>query len=150
MLREGSFSFGEEVSRAGEVVFNTGMVGYPESLTDPSYRGQILVFTFPMMGNYGVPGMELDEFGLLKNFESDEIHVAGVIVADYSWEYSHWAAKKSLSEWLRVGPVSGCYFPPLSQDCADLPCAVCYRSGRGQGGFPPVRFELGAFLCYLS
>lgn len=82
------------------------MVGYPESLTDPSYRGQILVFTFPMMGNYGVPGDELDEYGLPKYFESDQIHVAGVIVADYSFDYSHWAAKKSLSEWLKVGLLS--------------------------------------------
>lgn len=96
------FSFGETVSRSGEVVFNTGMVGYPESLTDPSYRGQILVFTFPMVGNYGVPGEELDEYGLPKYFESDQIHVAGVIVADYSFEYSHWAAKKSLGDWLKV------------------------------------------------
>ena len=101
-LHRGRFSFGETVSRSGEVVFNTGMVGYPESLTDPSYRGQILVFTFPMVGNYGVPGEELDEYGLPKYFESDQIHVAGVIVADYSFEYSHWAAKKSLGDWLKV------------------------------------------------
>ena len=100
-----SLSFGAPVSKSGEVVFNTGMVGYPESLTDPSYRGQILVFTFPMMGNYGVPGDELDEWGLPKYFESSDIHVAGVIVTDYSWEYSHWAAKKSLSEWLKVSLV---------------------------------------------
>ena len=91
------------------------MVGYPESLTDPSYRGQILVFTFPMMGNYGVPGDELDEYGLRKWFESDSIHVAGVIVADYSFEYSHWAVKKSLSEWLKVCCVFECC-PHLSQD----------------------------------
>lgn len=101
-----SFSFGDDISKSGEVVFNTGMVGYPESLTDPSYRGQILVFTFPMMGNYGVPGDELDEYGLPKYFESNQIHVAGVIVADYSFDYSHWAAKKSLSEWLKVGSMS--------------------------------------------
>ena len=114
------------------MVFNTGMVGYPESLTDPSYRGQILVFTFPMMGNYGVPGDELDEWGLPKYFESDAIHVAGVIVADYSWEYSHWAAKKSLGEWLKVGCVCLCtpVCPHLSQDGAFLTCFVCYRSGR--------------------
>lgn len=100
-----SFSFGDDISKSGEVVFNTGMVGYPESLTDPSYRGQILVFTFPMMGNYGVPGDELDEYGLPKYFESDQIHVSGVIVADYSFDHSHWAAKKSLSEWLKVSCV---------------------------------------------
>lgn len=110
-----SFSFGDDVSKSGEVVFNTGMVGYPESLTDPSYRGQILVFTFPMMGNYGVPGDELDEYGLPKYFESDEIHVAGVIVADYSFDHSHWAAKKSLSEWLKVCSVA-LISPHLSQD----------------------------------
>ena len=96
-------------------MFNTGMVGYPESLTDPSYRGQILVFTFPMMGNYGIPGDEFDEWGLPKYFESNEIHVAGVIVADYSWEYSHWAARKSLSDWLKVR--NGLFvLPHLSQD----------------------------------
>ena len=65
-------------------------------------------YPFPMMGNYGVPGDELDEWGLPKYFESDAIHVAGVIVADYSWEYSHWAAKKSLGEWLKVGCVCLC------------------------------------------
>ena len=105
-----SLSFGAPVSKSGEVVFNTGMVGYPESLTDPSYRGQILVFTFPMMGNYGVPGDELDEWGLPKYFESNDIHVAGVIVADYSWEYSHWAAKKSLGEWLKVSVLESISF----------------------------------------
>ena len=56
----------------GEAVFQTGMVGYPQSLTDPSYRGQILVLTYPLVGNYGIPSMdEKDEFGFLKNFESE-------------------------------------------------------------------------------
>lgn len=74
-----------------------------------------MVFTFPMMGNYGIPGDELDEWGLPKYFESNEIHVAGVIVADYSWEYSHWAARKSLSDWLKVR--NGLFVSPhLSQD----------------------------------
>ena len=76
--------FGVESSIAGEVVFNTGMVGYPESLTDPSYKGQILVLTYPLIGNYGVPGNERDEFGLLKNFESEKIQVAGLVISDYS------------------------------------------------------------------
>jgi carbamoyl-phosphate synthase small subunit len=92
-------SFGFQKSVSGEVVFNTGMVGYPETLTDPSYKGQILTLTYPLIGNYGVPGKDT-ELDLLKNFESDRIHVSGLIVADYSFEYSHWNAKQSLSEWL--------------------------------------------------
>lgn len=94
-------SFGAEISISGEVVFATGMVGYPESLTDPSYRGQILVLTYPLIGNYGVPGDERDELGLLKFFESEKVQIAGLIVASYSNEYSHWNAKKSLGAWLK-------------------------------------------------
>jgi len=76
------YSFGAEKKNiAGELVFQTGMVGYPESVTDPSYRGQILVITFPLVGNYGVPSREtLDEFKLPAHFESSEIHIAGLIV----------------------------------------------------------------------
>ena len=94
------FSFGAEHSISGEVVFSTGMVGYPESLTDPSYKGQILVLTYPLIGNYGVPGKEI-EGGIIKNFESDKIQVQALVVSDYSLEYSHWNAKKSLAEWLK-------------------------------------------------
>jgi len=94
------FSFGAEHSVSGEVVFNTGMVGYPESLTDPSYKGQILVLTYPLIGNYGVPGKDIEN-GLLKNFESDKIQVQALVVSDYSFEYSHWNAKRSLAEWLK-------------------------------------------------
>lgn len=94
------FSFGAEKCMNGEVVFNTGMVGYPEALTDPSYRGQILVLTTPMVGNYGVPSDEVDENGISHYFEGDKIHISGLIVADYSVEYSHWNALKSLSQWL--------------------------------------------------
>ena len=93
-------SFGYEGNTSGEVVFNTGMVGYPETLTDPSYRGQILVCTFPLIGNYGIPSKE-KENGLLKNFESDSIHVRALIVSDYSENYSHWSAEKSLGDWLK-------------------------------------------------
>ncbi len=95
------FSFGADKSVSGEVVFNTGMVGYPESLTDPSYKGQILVLTYPLVGNYGVPNKDVDDLGLPKNFESGKIQVSGLIVADYSNKYSHWNAVKSLSEWLK-------------------------------------------------
>jgi carbamoyl-phosphate synthase large subunit/carbamoyl-phosphate synthase small subunit len=95
-------SFGAEISQAGEVVFNTGMVGYPESLTDPSYSGQILVLTYPLIGNYGVPNdQETDEFGLLKYFESSKIHIKGLIVCDYSFENSHYESRMPLSSWLK-------------------------------------------------
>ena len=93
-------SFGADKSIAGEVVFNTGMVGSPEAFTDPSYRGQILVLTYPLIGNYGVPGKQIEN-GLLKNFESDRIHIAGLVICDYSSEYSHWNSEKSLGDWLK-------------------------------------------------
>ncbi|KAG1937652.1 carbamoyl-phosphate synthase [ammonia], mitochondrial [Pimephales promelas] len=96
------FSFGHDQSAAGELVFNTGLVGYPEALTDPSYRGQILTLTYPIVGNYGVPNtQELDELGLKKNVESDRIQVSGLLVQDYSHEYSHWNSVKSLAQWLQ-------------------------------------------------
>ena len=94
------YSFGYERSVAGEVVFNTGMVGYPESLTDPSYSGQILVLTYPLIGNYGVPGDQEDALGLLEHFESHQIHIKALIVSDYSRDYSHWESERSLSQWL--------------------------------------------------
>jgi carbamoyl-phosphate synthase small subunit len=92
-------SFGAPVSTFGEAVFTTSLVGYPESMTDPSYTGQILVFTQPLIGNYGVPGQVQDEFGLFKYFESDRIQVQGIIVNDYATNYSHWTAVESLGEW---------------------------------------------------
>ena len=93
-------SFGSETSSSGEVIFNTGMVGYPESLTDPSYSGQILVLTYPMIGNYGIP-KTLKYQGLNTRFESNHVHIAGLIVAQYSYNFSHWQAEQSLSEWLK-------------------------------------------------
>ncbi|XP_051564917.1 carbamoyl-phosphate synthase [ammonia], mitochondrial isoform X1 [Myxocyprinus asiaticus] len=96
------YSFGHYQSAAGELVFNTGLVGYPEALTDPSYRGQILTLTYPIVGNYGVPNtQELDELGLKKNVESNCIQVSGLLVQDYSHEYSHWNSVKSLAQWLQ-------------------------------------------------
>ena len=94
-------SFGDFRSVAGEVVFNTGLVGYNESLTDPSYKGQILVMTYPMIGNYGVPKHINDKWGLLQHFESDRIHVRGLIVQDYCEQYSHYLADQSLGAWLK-------------------------------------------------
>ncbi|XP_033763191.1 CAD protein-like [Pecten maximus] len=101
--------FGEACDVAGEVVFQTGMVGYPESLTDPSYRKQILILTYPLIGNYGIPSDEDDEFGLRKWFESAQIHVAALVVADLSLHYSHWGATKSLSDWLKEYKVPALY-----------------------------------------
>ncbi len=93
-------SFGANCAVKGEVVFNTGMVGYPEALTDPSYRGQILVLTYPLIGNYGIPDAELSN-GLLKNFESDKIQVSGLIVNEYSDDDHHWSAVRTLDDWLQ-------------------------------------------------
>ena len=106
-------SFGAEKSISGELVFQTGMVGYPESITDPSYRGQILVMTFPLVGNYGVPSRG-DRDALLGNlpafFEAGEIHVAGMVVASYCGEdYSHHLAKSSLGTWLKEQGVPAMY-----------------------------------------
>ena len=92
---------------SGEVVFNTGMVGYPESLTDPSYRGQILTFTYPLIGNYGVPSEEKNEYGFAKNLESEEIHVRGVIVGQLSEEFSHHKGVSSLHNWLEHHGIPG-------------------------------------------
>ena len=103
------FSFGSLKDVSGEVVFNTGMVGYPETLTDPSYKGQILVLTYPLIGNYGVPSNEKDIFGIEKNFESSKIHVTGLIVQDYSFNYNHWSAVKSLSSWLIENDIPAIY-----------------------------------------
>lgn len=90
-------SFGADVDAPGEVVFNTGMTGYVESLTDPSYAGQILVLTYPLVGNYGVPDKT--------TWESDKMQIAGLIVSEYSETYSHHDAKESLGEWLKASGV---------------------------------------------
>jgi len=101
-------SFGYEKAVAGEVVFNTAMVGYPESLTDPSYAGQILAITFPLVGNYGVPN-DTFQNGLSTFYESEKIQVTGLIISDFSFEYSHWNAVKSLSDWLKENQVPGIF-----------------------------------------
>lgn len=102
-------SFGADASISGEVVFNTGMTGYPETLTDPSYKGQILVLTYPLIGNYGVPSDEKDELGLSKNFESEKIQISGLIISDYSEDHSHYSAIKSLGSWLKEHNVPALY-----------------------------------------
>lgn len=92
-------SFGKLKETSGEVVFSTGMMGYPQSLTDPSYKDQILVLTYPLQGNYGVPEMKKNK-GVIENLESSKIHVSGLIVSEYSETFSHWTADKSLGQWL--------------------------------------------------
>ncbi len=101
-------SFGYEQPVAGEVVFNTAMMGYPESLTDPSYAGQLLTMTFPLVGNYGVPPFTFDkQTGLPDFMESDRIYASALIVSDYSEQHSHWNAVESLGEWLQREKVPG-------------------------------------------
>lgn len=102
------FSFGYQDIAHGEVVFSTAMVGYPESLTDPSYSGQILCVTYPLIGNYGVPA-NIRENGISKYFESDKIHVRALIISDYSFNYSHWSAVKSLDQWLKEEKIPGLF-----------------------------------------
>jgi len=101
-------TFGAGRSVSGEVVFNTAMTGYPESLTDPSYKGQILVLTYPLIGNYGVPEIKIKN-NLIESFESESIHISGLIISDYSFEYSHWNAERSLAEWLKMNEIPGIY-----------------------------------------
>ncbi|XP_006456591.1 hypothetical protein AGABI2DRAFT_188488 [Agaricus bisporus var. bisporus H97] len=103
-------SFGaEKKSIAGECVFQTGMVGYTESLTDPSYEGQILVLTYPLVGNYGVPERSPSLDDLPSEFESSRIHVAALVVGYYSQDYSHFLANSSLSKWLKENGVPALY-----------------------------------------
>ena len=100
--------FGAPGTAVGEVVFTPGMVGYTEALTDPSYAGQILVFTYPLIGNYGVAPPSLrDEFGLPLHFESEGVKVEGVVVHEVCSKPSHWASVKTLDEWLREEGVPG-------------------------------------------
>ena len=100
-------SFGYEKPVAGEVVFNTAMTGYPESLTDPSYAGQLMTLTYPLVGNYGVPPFTIEGNGLATFMESEKIHAEAIIVSDYSENYSHWNAVESLGDWLKREHVPG-------------------------------------------
>jgi len=110
ILKDGNifegFLFGKHKSTAGEVVFNTGMVGYPETLTDPSYKGQILVMTYPLIGNYGIPPMK-DDDDIPENFESNKIQIQALVVSEESHAYSHWNAIESLDQWLNRFEVPG-------------------------------------------
>ncbi len=111
VLEDGSvwtgFSFGAEQAASGEVVFNTGMVGYEASLTDPSYCGQILVFSYPLIGNYGVPARRKDAFGILRHFESERIHARGVIVSTHAATPSHYEKASTFDAWLAEEGIPG-------------------------------------------
>lgn len=130
ILKDGSeyvgYSFGYHGNSAGEVVFNTAMNGYPESLTDPSYRGQILVATYPLIGNYGVPN-KISDGNIIKYWESDRIQISGLVVTEYSETYSHWNANKSLSEWLiehKVPAISGIDTRALTKKIREHGCML--------------------------
>ena len=101
------YSFGYDKAVAGEGVFNTALTGYPESLTDPSYSGQMMVLTYPLVGNYGVPRQTFETNGISTFLESEKIHAEAIIVSDYSENYSHWNAVESLGEWLKKEKIAG-------------------------------------------
>ncbi|MFQ5511604.1 MAG: glutamine-hydrolyzing carbamoyl-phosphate synthase small subunit [Candidatus Krumholzibacteriia bacterium] len=103
------YVFGAVEPSAGEVVFNTGMVGYPEAITDPSYYGQILVLTYPLIGNYGVPSAVEDDNGIPRHFESGKVRIRGLVTATYNGDYHHWNASRSLGDWLSSEGVPGVY-----------------------------------------
>ena len=100
-------SFGYEKPVAGEVVFNTAMTGYPESLTDPSYAGQLMTLTYPLVGNYGVPPFTRGADGIPDYMEGAHIYAEAIIVSDYSKNYSHWNAAESLGDWLKREQIPG-------------------------------------------
>ncbi len=110
VLEDGTFfvgnGFGASRKLTGEVVFSTGMVGYPESLTDPSYRGQILALTYPLVGNYGVPAYDLN-LGLPLYFESERIQTSGLIVHELCRDPYHWASTRTLDKWLQDENIPG-------------------------------------------
>ena len=103
------WSFGSAQAVSGEVVFNTSMVGYPEQLTDPTYSGQILCLTYPLIGNYGIPSEELIAEKLSKNLESEKIHPKGLIAFDVCEDYSNWEAEKGLEQWMKEQNLTGIY-----------------------------------------
>ena len=112
VLEDGStfvgYGFGATKKVSGEIVFSTSMVGYPESLTDPSYKGQILTFTYPLVGNYGVPPYDKEK-GVLKYFESDSIKATGFVVHELCKNPFHWASTRTLDQWLKDEDVPGIY-----------------------------------------
>jgi carbamoyl-phosphate synthase small subunit len=139
--------FGAEATVVGELVFNTGMVGYPESMTDPSYSGQVLCFTYPLIGNYGVPSKEeRDVFGLPRYFESAGIKVTGIVVQEACKRPNHWASKETLSKWMSdqgIPGIEGVDTRALVSDIRERGVMMCaLTSGPG----PASRRELKELL----
>jgi len=112
ILEDGTFfvgkGFGSSKKTSGEVVFSTSMVGYPEALTDPSYKGQVLTLTYPLIGNYGVPPYDLN-LGLPLYFESDHIQVQGLVIHELCHNPYHWASTRTLDKWLSDEDIPGIY-----------------------------------------
>jgi len=112
VLEDGSIfcgeGFGATMQVSGEIVFSTSMVGYPEALTDPSYKGQVLTLTYPLVGNYGVPRKDSDN-GVLSYFESESIKVTGLVIHDLCRTPHHWASSTTLDEWLEKEDVPGIF-----------------------------------------
>jgi carbamoyl-phosphate synthase small subunit len=110
VLEDGTFflgkGFGAARKLSGEVVFSTSMVGYPEALTDPSYKGQILALTYPLVGNYGVPPYDVN-LGVPIYFESDRIQTSGLIIHELCTEPYHWASTRTLDKWLKDENIPG-------------------------------------------
>ncbi len=131
VLEDGSVftgeAFGSPTSVAGEVVFNTGMVGYPECFTDPSYEGQILVLTYPLIGNFGVPPCGPGNGQLESDFESRRVHIAGLVVSEHSKNFNHWQSDSNLDTWLRgneVPALSGVDTRQLTQKLRESGCTL--------------------------
>jgi carbamoyl-phosphate synthase small subunit len=130
LLEDGTYfigkGFGATGKISGEVVFSTGMVGYPEALTDPSYKGQVLSLTYPLIGNYGVPNKDFN-LGLLQYFESDHIQFQGLVIQELCHEPYHWASTRTLNKWLADEGVPGFYGVDtrrLTKNCA--PHVLCW------------------------
>lgn len=138
-------SFGANFDVDGEVVFQTGMVGYTESLTDPSYQGQILVLTYPLIGNYGIPSEEeFDEHKLISHFESNKIWVSGLVVGELCETPSHWRRKYKLAEWMKkhnVVGISGIDTRALTKKIREEGTVLGKIIHQSSGPFPGLQFE---------
>lgn len=131
------YFFGHKKSAHGELVFNTGMVGYPEAITDPSYKGQILALTYPLIGNYGAPNK--------KYWESEKIQVSGLVVDNYSFDYSHFAAEKSLDQWLKEQKITGVYGVDTRELTKELRTSGA-MSAKIIPGHSPISKSIGDFF----
>ncbi len=120
-------SFGANTQNDGEIVFTTGMTGYLETLTDPSYYGQIVVFTFPLIGNYGVFDPDTIFPNVDRTYESDKIWVKGVVLTEVSKEFSHCLATSSFADWLKsqnIPAISGVDTRAITQVLREEGCIL--------------------------